>query len=267
MYSIKKEQKLKIVKCIKPPVASPRSEKWAHLNCIKSRTTYYISTHGRIYSNYGRGVLKLGLLSGHPMFSWTPPKDELLTAPKRWSKEGKVDPRQCMTVQRLVAATFIIKPSPMYDTVVHLDHVKINNKVDNLRWAKPKEAFHNSVKSPNWRWSQKGEAGQKLTPDDVMHIKVLLDPANKTHTIADLADMWGVAEMQIFRIQNGDIWGTVPGYMKPKVVQAKIPDADIVEIKNLINQKVPGVEIAKRFDIGPTQVSRIKRGKYYNSKS
>lgn len=250
----------KKVKYIHPPVTPLKGERWTVLN-LNSQTTYYISTHGRIFSTFMNALLKLGTVAGHSTFDWTVKPDMQVTIPKRWSK--KTGNRERVTVQRLVAFTFIEQPTPDHDIVIHLNLAKKDNRVVNLRWIKPGELIDYSSNSPIWKWGRKNGIGLKLTKEDVVQIKKMLNPANRTLLVKDIARKYGVAEMQIYRIQNGELWSSVPGYKKVKEKSTKLNSEVVIKIKKMLIKGVAGVLVSKKMSIPTSTISRIKKGKYY----
>lgn len=114
-------------------------------------------------------------------------------------------------VHRLVAQYFLPKPAKDQKFVIHLDHNKVNNHVDNLRWANSVETAANWNYSPTVvaarekRAATKGGFG-KLIRSQVVSIKKKLA---KGKTLRSIATEYGVSDMQIYRIKIGENWGHV----------------------------------------------------------
>mgnify|MGYP000479294566 CR=1 FL=1 len=115
-------------------------------------------------------------------------------------------------VHRLVADYFLKKPTKIQKFVIHLDHDKLNNHVDNLSWATMEEVAENWKTSPkvvsarfNRNVNRKG-LYTKLNEKQVIAIKKKLQ---KGKTLREIATEYGVSDMQIFRIKSGENWGHV----------------------------------------------------------
>src|SRR5687768_17919816 len=100
-------------------------ERWKELNLKKGVTTkrYAISSRGRIVSFKSKiedgYVLRPRLTQGYPSVTI-----------------GREANRQNYYLHRLVAEYFSKQPTPKHTFVIHMDHVKENNKADNLKWVK-----------------------------------------------------------------------------------------------------------------------------------
>src|SRR6478609_540114 len=98
-------------------------ERWKELELKKGVTTkcYAISSRGRIVSfktKIEEGyLLRPRLTQGYPSVTI-----------------GREANRQNYYLHRLVAEYFTKKPSAKHTFVIHLDHVKENNKAANLKW-------------------------------------------------------------------------------------------------------------------------------------
>lgn len=179
-------------------------EKWKEIEFEKGalRLQYSISNYGRIvsYSDTMKNgkLLKGGMLGGYPTFVCRP--------------FGK---SKTLYVHKLVAEHFIAKDSDNQRYVIHLDYVKTNNHVDNLRWAdKATMEAHQQrspyvLKSRERRKNNRPTKGHKLTTTDVIRIKKrIFDPNRKTR-LKIIAKQFGISEMQLYRIKSGENWGHV----------------------------------------------------------
>ncbi|MEO8770289.1 MAG: HNH endonuclease [Ferruginibacter sp.] len=115
-------------------------------------------------------------------------------------------------IHRLVANYFLPKPSKKQVIVAHLDHDKLNNKSNNLKWMTPEENYAHQKKSPHVIAQKKFRANNpsantKLTVTKVMLLKKLLKQQNKT--VRQLAKQFKVTDTQIIRIRKGENWGSV----------------------------------------------------------
>lgn len=110
------------------------------------------------------------------------------------------------SLHRLVAEIFIKKPSPKHQHVLHLDFVKNNNVVDNLKWGTKEELSAHQKKNPNYKRGLVYNA--KLSVDQVKEIKRILLKDEKI-VYARLARQYGITQTQLNRIRRGDNWKNV----------------------------------------------------------
>jgi hypothetical protein len=172
-------------------------ERWKELALKKGVTTkrYAISSRGRIVSfktKIEEGyVLRPRLTQGYPSVTI-----------------GREANRQNYYLHRLVAEYFSKKPSAKHSFVIHLDHVKENNKADNLKWVKHEDQINHALKDPNVLLRQNPEEGPKLNAGKVRQIKRALK-AKKQPTLKALAKQFKVSDMQIHRIKTGENWSHI----------------------------------------------------------
>ncbi len=116
-------------------------------------------------------------------------------------------------VHREIARLFLKKPSPRHRYVIHVNHNKTDNSVRNLKWATLEEMIRHQQESPAKLAYKKVQAnrstGLKLTASQVKAIKRTLGAKNRTTTIRQLADKYGVSEMTLYRIKSGENWGKI----------------------------------------------------------
>ena len=168
---------------------------------------YAISNKGRLVSftdeiQNGR-LLKGGLSDGYPTFRFK-------------IRQGDKIVNKYLFLYKLVAQYFIPKQSEEQTYVLHLDYIRNNDDVNNLRWATRDEMIAHSRKSPHVIQAKKNliehnikSDGRKLTTTKVMLIKkILARPEQKTR-LKMIAKQFGVSEMQIRRIASGENWGHV----------------------------------------------------------
>lgn len=254
------------------PVKPLEGERWASLK-INSRSEYYISTMGRLYSVFSNRLLKGKNMEGNRVFDYVPTMDRCPVPMgrlpgaaiyrKRLPKSRRKTPaRFSITFSRLVAYTFLPQPTPKHILVVHRNYDKNINEVTNLAWMKPANMMGHSRHSPQYRESIRTRTrGRVLTADQVKKIRELLKPPRKM-IVKDIAKAYGVSAMQIYRIQNGDLWGNVEGYRKEKEVLKKFTSVTIRKIRTQL-KKMKGIEVAALHNTSPSVISRIKRNKYY----
>lgn len=169
---------------------------------------YAISNKGRIISFkdsmiYGR-ILNGGFQDGYRIIRFS-------------IKENGIKKYRHLFLFRLVADYFLTKTSDEQTFVVHLDYVRDNDDVRNLRWATREEMLNHGKKSPKVIAAQKkfiegrfgADAVAKLTSTKVMHIKKLLANPNRTTRKKIIAKQFGVTTMQIRRIETGENWSHI----------------------------------------------------------
>ncbi len=119
-------------------------------------------------------------------------------------------------VHRWVAKYFCDQPSDNHSWVIHLDYNKGNNKCNNLRWVDKAEWEAHQDMNPKVQRARANQAnkpkptkGHKLTADVVAIIKKkIFDPNRKTR-LKMIAKQYGISEMQLYRIKNGENWSHV----------------------------------------------------------
>ena len=113
---------------------------------------------------------------------------------------------------KLIAEYFVPKTAEDQKHVIHLDYVRDNDKVRNLKWVNYADQRAHIRRSPKViaaLSSQRRVDGWKLTSTQVIRLKkILLDPDRKTR-IKILAKQFGVSEMQLHRIKTGENWGHI----------------------------------------------------------
>jgi len=111
-------------------------------------------------------------------------------------------------VHKLVAEHFIEKENDEQVYVLHINYDKLDNTVDNLKWATKREKELHQFKNPVFVKSIKNKkTSYKLTEGKVKIIKKQL--RNKRTRITMIAKRFGVSDMQIHRIKSGENWSHV----------------------------------------------------------
>jgi hypothetical protein len=178
-------------------IKSLAGERWRELELKKGATTkrYAISNYGRIVSfktKLEEGyLLRPRLTQGYPSVTI-----------------GREENRQNYYLHRLVAEYFSKQPSMKHSFVIHVDHVKDNNKSNNLKWVKHEEQIKHALKDPNVLLRQNPNSGPKLNLGKVKQIKRALKAKNQP-TLKQLAKQFRVSDMQIHRIKTGENWAHV----------------------------------------------------------
>jgi hypothetical protein len=111
-----------------------------------------------------------------------------------------------------VAKAFLKKPSPKHKFVIHKDHNYLNDHADNLKWATQTEHRAHTTFSPNAILSRKKKAIVKSAHSQIFNEKSIVtlkkmiwDPKRKL-SFKQIAEKFGVSEMQIYRIKTGQFW-------------------------------------------------------------
>ena len=170
------------------------------------RKRFAISNHGRVIrfiETFEDGeIIKTHSLQGYKMFS------------RKFQKEGQIV-KYSKLVFRIVAETFLPRPSEEAVHVIHLDHNKQNDHVSNLKWVDKFEVKVHAKTSPKVIDALKREKempierGYKLNATKVKFIKKLLFEPNRKTRLKIIAKRFGISEMQLHRIKTGENWGHV----------------------------------------------------------
>ncbi|MCH2490005.1 MAG: HNH endonuclease [Flavobacteriales bacterium] len=167
--------------------------------------TLKVSNYGRVirykYNPEGE-LLKPYKLGGYEVFSIG------IKNGKTGVKKGKTD---LIYIHRAVAELFLETEEKPF--VIHKDYNKTNNHVDNLEYVDRKGLSAHTKKNPAVIQAKKDRIGNykygKLTEGKVKIIKrKIFDPNRKTR-MRIIAKQFGISEMQLYRIKNGENWGHV----------------------------------------------------------
>jgi len=182
-------------------VINLRNEVWKDLHNPEWRENeqYKISNYGRVLKlkyNPDGELFNPSLLNGYPVFS----------AIKKNKKSALV------YIHRAVAELFLDNPENK-PYVIHLDHKKDNNHVDNLKFVSRKELTKHNLLNPAVIASKERTKHtpkySKLTAGRVRLIKQkIFDPNRKTR-MRIIAKQFGISEMQLYRIKSGENWGHI----------------------------------------------------------
>jgi hypothetical protein len=167
---------------------------------------YALSSYGRLVSYFDsiqEGILlQCGTNKGYKVF-----KKYSYTSGKRTSKT--------YYLHKLVAEQFLPQKQDNQVYVIHLNFVKDDNRVDNLKWANKQQMEAHQSKNPRVIEERKRlQEHNKLCQYKLSEAKVkilkrkLLDPNRKTR-LKMIAKNFGVSEMQLYRIKTGENWGHV----------------------------------------------------------
>ena len=169
----------------------------------KSKLKYAFSDVGRVMSFKEKvedgKVLKGAITAGYPSI-------------RVRLKDGK---KRLFYIHRLLAKAFLDAPKPEQNIVIHLDHMKKNNELSNLKWASKRDKELHQLKSPFYlegiqkRREKHTVQGHKLNITQVTVIKkMIFDPERKIKMKA-IAKQFNISEMQLYRIKSGENWAHV----------------------------------------------------------
>lgn len=183
-------------------IKTHKGEKWKEIRFSEGKKSkkYFISNFGRIASSTGK-FDEAQLMRTHHM------EDGYEVLSMRFGDLNKK-----IFIHREVARAFLTRPSSAHVYVLHKDYKKKNNALSNLKWATKKEQKAHEVKSPyvlaaiRKRKNNPTLKGQKLTLAKATQLKrKIMDKKRKTSN-RQLAEQYGVSEMQIYRIKRGELW-------------------------------------------------------------
>jgi hypothetical protein len=178
---------------------SSKKELWKAITIDGKKPTvpYMISNHGRF------GVLK-GKKVEVRHFKPTAGNYRYNTR-----QRGK---NKAIFLSKEVAKAFLKRPSPKHAFIIHKDHDYLNDRVSNLKWATREEHRAHTAMSPKSVLARKKKAIVKSTHSKVLDEKsatalkkMIWDPKRKL-SYKEIADKFGVSEMQIYRIKTGEFW-------------------------------------------------------------
>ncbi len=181
-------------------MAANDKEIWKPVTHIKGKTSkkYAVSSKGRLASYdkniEDRYVLKQHLNGGFPMATI--------------HVEGK---SKALFSHQAIGGSFLKKHSPKCKFVIHLDHNKANNDISNLKWATKNEQVEHSKTSPYVlqaaaRKVYTGATARKLDEKKVIALKKEIWNPKRKASLKQIAAKYGIAEMNLYRIKNGELW-------------------------------------------------------------
>lgn len=165
---------------------------------------------------------------------------------------GKDKPK---TVQYLVACSFLGLPPTDKHLAIHIDGNMENNNLSNIKWATRKEMTQNSFRNGAMKNFGEGCTFAKLTEETVLLIRSKSESGISDSQIGKELD---IHPMTISHITTGNTWRRTGGYIRPKIKNRScISEDQKNEIKELIKQNFTQKEIANKFHIDPSTVSKM----------
>lgn len=112
-------------------------------------------------------------------------------------------------VHKLVAEFFLKKESEESKFVVHLDHDKLNNYWENLKWVTRDQMTIHNRENPAVKDKviPRRTKNYKLTESKVLMIKKMLK--SDKNRLKMIAKQFGITHTQLNRIRSGENWGHV----------------------------------------------------------
>jgi hypothetical protein len=228
-------------------MAANDKEIWKPVTHLKASTSkrYAVSNKARLasYDNKidERYVLKQHLNGGFPMVT---------------IHVG--DKTKALFAHHAVAYGFLKKPSPKHKYVLHLDYNKANNEPSNLKWATRAEQIEHSKKSPYVLAAAAhkvytGATSKKLNEKKVIQLKNEIWNPKRKLTFKQLAAKYGIAEMNLYRIKNGELWFHVHMEGEPIFPKYKAQLKNI-EFHEKVASKVLATKAAKLKKTAPKKV-------------
>lgn len=186
-------------------------EKFKKIRLDKSlRLNYAISNFGRMVS-FTDKIREGNLVQGSVTEDYRMMRYKL--------RGGKKIKHKYVLYYKLVAQNFLKKPGGKRTFLIHIDHNKMNDAVTNLKWVTEAEWSAHNQNSPAMksmrRKIQRGEKqvqNSKLSRSKVAALKKQIENPRRRDTLKQLADKYGISEMQLYRIKRGENWG----YLKSK---------------------------------------------------
>jgi len=176
------------------------TEKWTPIvidvDGVEKPPRYEVSNFGRLrsFQNNEKGeIIKGSVIQGYKSLNIRLPK-------------GKSFNRY---VHKLIAETFVEKPSIDHKFVIHLDFDKQSNHYENLKWVtKDEMVAHNKLNPAVINKPIPGRTkNYKLTETKVRMIKKMLQHDNTR--LKMIAKQFGITHTQLNRIRSGENWSYV----------------------------------------------------------
>ena len=161
---------------------------------IKDYPRYVISSHGRAFRIRKKGLVELKRFVGKNGY------EVVNVYPEGW-REG--DKHNITYVHRLIAEHFIENKTGC-NSVRHLNDIKTDNTIENLRWGSKLDNARDAVRNGRVR-SLENHGMAKLTNSQVLSIKEMI--SKKEMTQIKIAELFGAHPSTISYIKTGKQWG------------------------------------------------------------
>jgi hypothetical protein len=168
---------------------------------------YAVTSKGRMLSykeNFSDGrILNGGLQDGYRILRYA-------------VREDGVKKYKYLFFYKKVAEQFLPRNSEEQKYVLHLDYVRDNDVISNLRWATYDEMIAHGNRSPIKKAAKQRltefnikSDGRKLTATQVIRIKKLLQNPNRKTRLKIIAKQFNVSATHLKRIETGENWGHI----------------------------------------------------------
>lgn len=132
---------------------------------------------------------------------------------------------------------------------VNPHHLRIGTQSDNVRDM--------VAKGRNNPVTGTGNHFAKLDADKVLHIRVSL--ANKTESIATLAQMFDMSFQGVYHVALGRVWASVGGPLIQRTHRPKLDSDELAEMWEMRKSGARQADIAQRFGIHQGSASNLLR--------
>ncbi len=110
-----------------------------------------------------------------------------------------------------VATVFIKKPNSKCTKIIHLNYDKTNNDISNLKWVTSEDYFTHRSKNTHSTAVLLAKVAvknmsKKLDEKKVIQLKKEIWNPKRKLSFKQLADKFGIAEMNLYRIKSGVFW-------------------------------------------------------------
>lgn len=171
-----------------------------------------------------------------------------------------------MAVHRMIAETFLGKPTFECAVVNHIDGNPSNNTLANLEWVTISQNVQHAYTTGLAK--RGGESVHAvLSEENVVEIKQLL----AGNTVRALAKRFGVSDAAISHIRNGETWAHVLPELnqqladKEKYHKYKIQAKDIPVIRAAFAAGDNDTAIAVRYGVHRASIYNIRNGKNWKN--
>ena len=181
------------------------NEKWTPIvfEGIESPPRYEVSNYGRLRSFQSTSISRSDNKPGMPIGRAI--RGSVIQGYRSLNirSEGKTLNRY---VHKLVAEHFVERGHTDQTFVIHLDHDKLNNHYQNLRWVTKEGMIDHNRNNPSLKNRQlpRQTRNYKLTETKVRIIKKLL--LNDKNRLKMIAKQFGITHTQLNRIRSGENW-------------------------------------------------------------
>lgn len=226
-------------------------EEWRNIKGVHS--DYLVSNTGRVKSvnkKWSKRDIKIV-------------KPFLNTGYNRVAIKNNIGDRKKYLVHRLVAMAFLSKKDH-HTQVNHIDGDKLNNNLNNLEWVTSSENIKHAIK--NGLLSHKHNEGSKNHMSRLDDIQVLTIRTMHDSDLKDYAESLGVRIGTVRNAREGVTFKSLPNPIKrEKNPAAKLKEMDILHIRNMLKDGLTHREIASKFNVHQSCISKIATGRRWKN--